>query len=93
MPDLGIIENMSYFVPEELPDNKYYIFGKGNSEEFAKKVKTPFLGKIPMVAGISESGDSGNPIMTTDKGPIGEAFSKLADGVIMQTNALDRFNK
>jgi ATP-binding protein involved in chromosome partitioning len=92
VPVLGIIENMSYFVPAELPDNKYYIFGKGNSEEFAKEVKTPFLGKIPMVASIAESGDSGNPICTSDNGPIGDAFSKLADGVIMQTNVLDRFN-
>ncbi len=92
VPVLGIIENMSYFVPAELPDNKYYIFGKGNSEEFAKKNDTPFLGKIPMVASIAESGDAGNPITTSDNSPIGEAFSGLAEGVIKQTAMLERFN-
>jgi ATP-binding protein involved in chromosome partitioning len=91
VPVLGIIENMSYFVPAELPDNKYYIFGKGNSEEFAKKAKIPFLGKIPMVANIAESGDLGNPIVLTDNGPIGKVFSNLASGVIKQTNALNQF--
>lgn len=91
IPIMGIIENMSYFTPAELPDNKYFIFGKGNTEEYAKSLKVPFLGQIPMLAGISESGDKGSPIALNTNGPIGKAFSDLADEVIKQTNILSRF--
>ncbi len=82
IPILGIIENMSYFTPAELPDNKYYIFGKGNTEDYAKSLNVPFLGKIPMVAGIAESGDEGSPITLNTDSPISKAFSELADGLI-----------
>lgn len=85
IPILGIIENMSYFTPAELPDNKYYIFGKGRTEEFAKELKVPFLGKIPMVASISDSGDKGRPIALSEKEPVSKAFENLAKGLIKQT--------
>jgi len=91
IPIMGIIENMSYFTPTELPDNKYYIFGKGKTEEYAKSLKIPFLGQIPMVAGIAESGDKGSPIALNTDGPIGKAFSDLADGLIKQIDILNRF--
>lgn len=91
IPLLGIVENMSYFTPAELPDNKYYIFGEGNTAEFAKNLNVPFLGQIPMVAGIAESGDTGKPIATNSEGPIGKAFAQLADGLIKQTNMLNKF--
>ncbi len=82
VPVIGVIENMSYFTPAELPDNKYYIFGKGNAEKFAKELNIPFLGGIPLVAGIAESGDSGSPIALDDNSPIAAAYAKLAENVI-----------
>lgn len=91
IPIMGIIENMSYFTPAELPDNKYYIFGKGITEEYAKSLNIPFLGQIPMLAGIAESGDNGSPIALNTDGPIGKAFSNLADGLIKQIDILNRF--
>ena len=91
IPILGVIENMSYFTPAELPDNKYYIFGKGRTEEFAQELKVPFLGKIPMVAGIAESGDCGNPIALSEEEPVTKAFEKLADGIVKQTRFLSNF--
>ena len=91
IPILGIVENMSYFTPDELPNNKYYIFGKGNTAEYAKSLNVPFLGQIPMVAGIAESGDEGVPIALNGNGPISKAFSELADGLIKQTNILNKF--
>ena len=86
VPVLGLIENMSYFTPPELPDNKYYLFGKGNAEEFASKLNIPFLGDIPLVAAIAESGDKGSPMVLNDEGPISEAYAKLAENLIKQTS-------
>jgi ATP-binding protein involved in chromosome partitioning len=62
IPVLGVIENMSYFTPAELPDNKYYLFGKDGGKELAKAFNVPFLGEIPIVQSISEAGDSGAPV-------------------------------
>src|SRR5579862_118927 len=59
VPLLGIVENMSYFTPAELPDNKYYIFGEGGGKKLAEQLDVPFLAEIPLVKGISESGDAG----------------------------------
>ena len=82
IPIFGLIENMSYFVPEELPDNKYYIFGKSYSKSFSEKVNIPFLGQIPIVQSIAESGDSGNPIVLDDKSLASKAFVDLANNII-----------
>lgn len=77
VPILGIIENMAYFTPEEYPDHKYYIFGKDGGKNLSEKHNVPFLGQIPLVQGIRESGDSGLPAALKD-GPSGEAFHELA---------------
>ena len=59
VPVLGVIENMSYFIPEELPENKYHIFGKDGGKDLAEKSSVPFLGELPLVQSIRESGDLG----------------------------------
>ncbi len=79
IPILGMVENMSYFTPAELPDNKYFIFGKSQSEKFAKKLNIPFLGQIPVVQRIAESGDLGKPVSLNEESPEGKAFTELAD--------------
>ena len=81
VPVLGIVENMSWFTPEELPDNKYYIFGKEGCKNLAEKMGIPLLGQIPIVQGIRESGDSGEPVALYPDKPAGEAFKILAQAV------------
>ncbi|MEO5600952.1 MAG: Mrp/NBP35 family ATP-binding protein [Cyclobacteriaceae bacterium] len=77
VPILGVVENMAYFTPEEYPDKKYYIFGKDGGQSLSEKHNVPFLGQIPLVQGIRESGDSGLPA-ALKPGPTGEAFHELA---------------
>jgi ATP-binding protein involved in chromosome partitioning len=77
VPVLGIVENMAYFTPEELPENRYYIFGKDGGRNLSEKFNVPFLGQIPLVQSIRESGDSGLPA-ALKPGPTGEAFHQLA---------------
>ena len=77
VPVLGVVENMAYFTPEELPDNKYYIFGKDGGKQLAQKFDVPFLGEIPLVQGIREAGDIGYPAAMSDS-VTGEAFASLA---------------
>lgn len=83
VPVLGIIENMAYFTPEELPDNKYYIFGKDGGKNLSEKYGVPFLGQVPLVQGIRESGDSGLPAVMKE-GPTAEAFRILAESLARQ---------
>jgi ATP-binding protein involved in chromosome partitioning len=83
VPVLGVVENMAYFTPEELPDNKYYIFGKDGGLNLSKKFDVPFLGQIPLVQSIRESGDSGLPAVMKD-GPAAAAFHELAETVARQ---------
>ena len=78
VPVLGIIENMAYFTPEELPDNKYYIFGKGGGKSLSEKFNVPLLGQIPLVQSIRESGDSGFPAVMKE-GLTASAFKDLAE--------------
>lgn len=73
VPILGVVENMAWFTPEELPDNKYFIFGQGGGETLAKKYDVPLLGQVPLVQGIRESGDSGLPAVMKG-GAVGDAF-------------------
>jgi len=82
VPVLGIIENMSWFTPEELPDNKYYIFGKEGGKNLAEKMGIPLLGQIPIVMNIREGGDSGIPAAIAEDTISGKAFSDLAKNVI-----------
>ncbi len=81
IPILGLIENMSYFTPAELPDNKYYIFGREGGKNLAESAKVPLLGEIPLVQGICDSGDKGAPIVLDEHSPVTEAFIQLAKNV------------
>lgn len=83
VPVLGVVENMSYFTPEELPENKYYIFGKGGGKELADKNNVPLLGNIPLVQSIRESGDIGKPVVLNDA-VSAAAFSTFAASVAQQ---------
>ncbi|MFA9391425.1 MAG: P-loop NTPase [Prolixibacteraceae bacterium] len=78
VPVLGLIENMSWFTPEELPDNKYYIFGKDGGIKMAERMGIPFLGQIPIVQSIREGGDKGLPAATINDSIIGKAFAEIA---------------
>ena len=83
VPLLGIIENMAYFTPEELPDNKYFIFGKDGGKNLSEKYGVPFLGQIPLVQSVRESGDSGLPAVMKE-GVIATVFQDLAEAVARQ---------
>ena len=89
IPLLGVVENMSYFSPAELPDNKYYIFGKNGGQDLAKQFDTPFLGEIPLVQSISDAGDLGKPIILEDDHVMGSAFLKIAERVAQQVAILN----
>jgi ATP-binding protein involved in chromosome partitioning len=89
VPILGVIENMSYFVPAELPDNKYYIFGQGGGQKLAAQIGAPFLGQIPLVKGITESGDAGKPLILDDTNPMSKAFIDLAERVAQQVSIVN----
>jgi ATP-binding protein involved in chromosome partitioning len=77
-----MIENMSYFTPAELPDNKYYIFGKNGGKNLAEELEIPFLGQIPLVQSIREGGDLGVPIMVSDDAISKKAFSEFAGNAV-----------
>ena len=79
VPVLGLVENMSWFTPEELPDNKYYIFGKDGCKKLAEKMGIPLLGQVPIVQGIRESGDSGRPVALSADTQSGDAFRLLSE--------------
>jgi ATP-binding protein involved in chromosome partitioning len=84
VPLLGIVENMSYFTPAELPENKYYIFGKNGGQSLATNYKAPFLGEIPLVQSISEAGDAGKPVILQEDHLMSKAFLELAQKVAQQ---------
>ncbi|MCH2224615.1 MAG: Mrp/NBP35 family ATP-binding protein [Crocinitomicaceae bacterium] len=77
VPVLGIVENMSWFTPEELPENKYYIFGRDGAKNLAHGMKVPFLGHIPLVQGVREAGDIGKPAVFQDNTITSNAFEEL----------------
>ncbi len=82
VPVLGIIENMAYFTPDELPDNKYYIFGEAGAKNLAEDLKVPFLGELPLVQSIREAGDIGRPAALQVATPLEKAFEKLTQNVV-----------
>ena len=84
VPVFGIVENMSYFTPEELPDNKYYIFGKDGAKNLAKDINTAFLGEIPLVQSIREAGDVGRPVALQDNTPLEEAFTEITKKMLTE---------
>lgn len=82
VPIIGLVENMSYFTPAELPDNKYYIFGKEGGKKLAEEYDLPFLGQIPLVQSIREGGDNGKPAMVGDDSVTQRAFMEFAANTI-----------
>lgn len=86
VPILGLVENMAWFTPAELPENKYYIFGKDGCKNLAKEMNTPLLAQIPLVQSICESGDTGEPAATKTDTMTGQAFIALAQAVVTVTN-------
>jgi ATP-binding protein involved in chromosome partitioning len=84
VPVLGIIENMAYFTPEELPNNKYYIFGKEGAKNLAEDLQVPMLGEIPLIQSIREAGDYGRPAALQTATPLGAAFEEIARNVIQE---------
>ncbi|NQW35771.1 MAG: Mrp/NBP35 family ATP-binding protein [Flavobacteriales bacterium] len=82
VPVLGLVENMSYFTPDDLPENKYYIFGKDGAKHLAEDEETRFLGEIPLVQSIRESGDVGHPISLQENTILEAAFKTIAKNVV-----------
>jgi ATP-binding protein involved in chromosome partitioning len=84
VPVLGIIENMAYFTPEELPDNKYYIFGKEGAKHLAADLQVPLLGEIPIVQSIREAGDYGRPAAMQEGTILETSFKELTKNVVQE---------
>ncbi len=89
VPILGLVENMSWFTPAELPENKYYIFGKDGAKALAEELNVPLLGQIPIVQSIREGGDAGEPVALKEDSVTGIAFGRLADNFVA---SVDRRN-
>lgn len=85
VPVLGMVENMAYFTPDELPENKYYIFGKEGARNLAEDLSIPFLGEIPLVQSIREAGDAGRPAALQTATPIEKAYEELTRNVVEET--------
>lgn len=88
VPLLGVIENMAYFTPAELPNNKYYIFGKGGGAQLAEQSKVPFLGEIPLVKAIADAGDNGYPVTLDTDHTNAQHFKEIAQKVAQQLSIL-----
>jgi ATP-binding protein involved in chromosome partitioning len=85
VPVLGIIENMAYFTPEELPNNKYYIFGQEGAKNLADNLQVPFLGEVPLVQSIREAGDYGRPAALQTASPLEKIYEEIARNVVQET--------
>lgn len=90
VPILGLVENMAWFTPAELPENKYYIFGEGGAKALAEELNVRLLGQIPIVQSIREGGDKGVPVATDDSSITGMAFANLAEQLVVAVD--DRNN-
>lgn len=90
VPVLGLVENMAWFTPAELPENKYYIFGKDGGKRMAEELKIPLLGEVPIVQGIREGGDQGTPIASQDT-MTAESFDSIAKNLMHQTDLRNKF--
>ena len=77
VPVLGLIENMAWFTPAELPNNRYYIFGKDGGKQLAEELNIPLLGQVPLVQSIREGGDEGAPISLQDGHPAAQMFESI----------------
>lgn len=85
VPILGLVENMAWFTPAELPQNRYYIFGKEGAKKLAAEMKVPLIGQIPIVQSICEGGDDGKPVALNEDTVMGQAFIQLAEELVRQT--------
>ncbi|GLR18338.1 Mrp/NBP35 family ATP-binding protein [Portibacter lacus] len=86
VPIIGVVENMSWFTPEELPNNKYYIFGKGAGKRLVKESKTTLLGQIPLIQSVREAGDGGEPAVLNPDHPAYPYFMSMAERTLEQVN-------
>jgi ATP-binding protein involved in chromosome partitioning len=84
VPVLGILENMSYFSPPELPENKYYLFGKEGAQDLASQLDVPFLGELPLIQSIREAGDVGRPAALQEGTSIPLAFEEIARNIVAE---------
>ena len=90
VPILGLVENMAWFTPAELPENKYYIFGKDGAKKLAKEANIPLLGQIPLVQSIREGGDQGLPVALKEDTITGQSFAQLAVELVEQVDKRNR---
>ena len=90
VPVLGVVENMSWFTPRELPENKYYIFGKNGGKKLAEEFGVPFLGQIPIVQSICEGGDIGTPSSLNGDTIASKYFNKITKTLVEITKDLKR---
>lgn len=88
VPILGIVENMAYFTPAELPNNKYYIFGKDGGKRLAEENNIPFLGEIPLVKSIADAGDNGFPIVLDQDETVSQAYKEIAGRLAQELSIL-----
>ncbi|MDG2440618.1 MAG: P-loop NTPase, partial [Crocinitomicaceae bacterium] len=88
VPVVGIVENMAWFTPEELPENKYYIFGRDGAKNLAHGMEVPFLGHIPLVQGVREAGDIGKPAVFQENTPISKAFEELVSTFVKEVESI-----
>ncbi len=84
VPILGIVENMAWFTPEDLPERKYFLFGEGGGQRLAKMSESVLLGQVPIVQGIREGGDTGKPVVTNPQSIVAQAFMKIAENTARQ---------
>ena len=82
IPIYGLVENMAYFTPSDMPEKKYYIFGRETGQQFADQLNVPLLGQIPMVEKIAESGDNGTPLALDADSPVTKAFDEIANSIL-----------
>ncbi len=90
VPVLGLVENMAWFTPQELPENRYYIFGKEGGKRLAEQLDIPLLGQIPIVQSICENGDAGTPIALDEDSLVGQSFIRLAKKVVTEVDRRNR---
>lgn len=90
VPIIGLVENMSWFTPEELPNNRYYIFGRDGAKNLSEGLDVPFLGQIPIVQSLRESGDTGKPAVLQEKSNISSIFDDMVVNFIKELNAVDK---
>jgi ATP-binding protein involved in chromosome partitioning len=86
VPILGLVENMAWFTPAELPENRYYIFGREGAKNLAEEMNVPLLGQIPIVQSICDAGDAGMPVALNTDSVTGRAFMSLAASLVRQVD-------